>query len=126
MFARLIPFGVVTFFLVLGGNQANAQVVSYGTYYDETVAGIECANVAATTCRVNFSQTPSDKLVMVSQISCYLSSTKQPFAILLGVAPTSGGNPITRELFFPFDFPLINSLSRYAGAIHENVRWLIG
>jgi hypothetical protein len=126
MITRLFSSAVVAIFLILGGNQANAQVVSYGTYYDETVAGVECASASAVTCRVNFSQTPTNNLVMISQISCYDSSTKQPFALILHVSTTPGGGPISRELFFPFNPPLISPLSLYAGAIHENVHYLIG
>ncbi len=127
MFTRLISFAVVTILLVFGGNQASAQPLTYGTYYDETVAGIECASAPATSCRLNFSQTPSNMLLMVSQISCYISSTRQPYALLLRVATSAGGSPISRELLFPFNPPLVTALSLYAGAVYQqNVRYLIG
>src|SRR5580704_17311389 len=102
MITRLIHFAVVTACLVLGANQANAQATIYGTYYDETVAGQQCSNSAATTCRVYFSQTPSNNLVMITEVSCYNSSTKQPFALGLHVLTTSGGDPIAREMFIDY------------------------
>jgi hypothetical protein len=126
MITRLIYFAVVTACLVLGANQANAQATIYGTYYDETVLGINCTNPSIVTCRVNFSQTPSDNLVMISEVSCYNSSTKQPYALALHVAATSGGDPISRELFIDYAPPLISTFALYAGAIHKNVQWLIG
>lgn len=126
MITRLIHFAVVTVFLVLGANQANAQATIYGTYYDETVIGTNCTSPTILTCRVDFSQTPSDSLVMITEVSCLNSSTKQPYALLLHVAATSGGQPISRELFIDYAPPLISVLSLYAGSVHKNVQWLIG
>ena len=71
MFARLTQCAVVAFALFIGG-PAKATALVYGTYYDESLSNSCFANFD---CRINFSQTPADKLLMVSMISCVIGST---------------------------------------------------
>jgi hypothetical protein len=122
MLARLAQFAFVALTIVIG-YQAGATPVVYGTYYDETVS-IGCSN--ATFCRVNFSQLPADKLLMVNQISCAIISGSAPVAqVNLFIAATSGGSNIQRQ--YPLSFPpsIVASGGNFTN-VQQNIHYLIG
>jgi hypothetical protein len=125
-FARLAQFAVLGTALVIG-SQANAGALSYGTYYDETVLS-QCGVVNQ--CRVNFSQLPPDKLVLVRKIHCQVSTQQQPAVMELFVSATLGGGPIARDLPLQFlpNQPGTSALSdgflRYT--VNVETQWLVG
>jgi hypothetical protein len=122
MFARLAQFIFVALTIVIGC-QAGATPVIYGTYYDES-ASIGCSN--AILCRVNFSQLPADKLLMVNQISCEISSGAAPVPqVNLLIAATFGGANLQRQ--YPLSFPpaILSSGSNFTN-VQQNIHYLIG
>ena len=78
--------------LALVSGQANAAATIYGSYYDETASGI-CNN--ASTCRVNFSQLPSDKLVRVNRISCETFTSKTVTKLTFRISATLDGASVS-------------------------------
>jgi hypothetical protein len=92
MFARFFQASIVALALTIS-NQANAAPLAYGTYYDETVQG--CVN--GTSCRVNFSQLPADKLLMVGKINCQIVSGQPIESASFLISATSGGGPLQRQ-----------------------------
>ncbi len=122
MFARLAQFSSVTLALVMG-NYANAAPLTYRTYYDETVTNLCNGNA----CRVNFSQLPSDKLTMVSQVSCTMASTGAPvLQVLLEISAGIGGGAVsTRNYALSFPAPALTG-SVYSTNVQQNIHYLIG
>jgi hypothetical protein len=97
MFARSVQLAIVALALITGG-QAKAAAIIYGTYYDDQLVGPTFCN-NGTTCRVNFSQLPSDRLLQLSKINCLIQSSQPLTAVLVGVSATSGGPSIGRGLW---------------------------
>jgi hypothetical protein len=122
-FSRLAQSVIFVAALVIGA-QARAQVVSYGTYYDETASSFCGFN--QTYCRVNFSQLPSTNLVKLKKIHCF-AQTQTPGLSLanLRVATTSGGSPLSR--FVPLPLAAVTPIaSQYVTSIESEPEWLIG
>ena len=124
MFARVAKLAIVALVLVIAG-QAGAAPLSYGTYYDETTF-YSCSS--GISCRVNFSQTPADKLLMVNKISCNSTSSAQLVQGTLHIATTFGGGDLpTRSL--PLVIPTTSVLannSAYYVSFREDAHYLIG
>jgi hypothetical protein len=121
MLARFAQFAVVVLALVIG-SRVEAGPIIYGTYYDETVFAVGCSG---SVCRLNFSQLPSDKLLLVNNINCQFVANAQAVSFILGISATSGGAPFGRALLLPFPpVALINSY--YTTTFSENTQWLIG
>ncbi len=120
MFARLTQFAIVALVLVIG-NHAKASPLSYGTYYDETVS----ANCNGASCRIKFSQTPPDKLLMVSKISCLIVSTAQQLDLTLQISTTLGGQALSRHLRMSLPAPQFVS-SQYFTNLREDTHYLVG
>ena len=122
MFARLAQFALAALALTIG-NHANAQALTYGTYYDETVATPSCPSSNA--CRVNFSQLPADKLLMVQKINCSMASTQLITGASLNISATSGGTSLSR--FLPMAVPPSQALSGgYFTNFREDTHFLVG
>lgn len=104
------------------GTQANAAPTMYGKYYDET-ANVSCAN---SSCRVQFSQTPPDKLIEITNVACTGNTTVQLIGLTLTVAATPGGNPLQRQvpLYLPPPY-MYNSINIIFSTNHP-VRYLVG
>jgi hypothetical protein len=120
MFARLVQFAAVTLALVIGG-PVHAAPLTYGTYYDETVA----INCNSNGCRLNFSQLPADKLLMVQKINCAIQSTQPVAQTIFQVSATLGGSGLSRNL------PIALPASQLVGATYwtnfrEDAHFLIG
>jgi hypothetical protein len=125
MFARSLLAAIA--FVMAVGSHAQAAPLIYGTYYDETVSGVGCTNAGG--CRLNFSQTPADKLLMVSKISCRIltSGTAQSGVtdITLQISATSGGVAIQRHL--PIQIPFSQTInSAFYVNVREDAHYLIG
>ena len=120
MFTRFSQFVLVASLLLVSA-QASAVPLAYGTYYDETVS----SGCGGNTCRLNFSQTPSDKLLLVSRINCNLQTNLQPSALLLQISATSGGSGLQRNLWLPFS-PAIVSGGIYYTTFREDTQFLVG
>jgi hypothetical protein len=120
MFARFAQIAVASLALVVG-HQAQATPLAYGSYYDEFLAG----NCSTGVCRINFSQVPTDKLVMISKISC---SAFTAFPVVQGafqVSATAGGAPLSRTLMLsPPPSQLVNG--NYYTSFREDTHFLIG
>ena len=121
MFARLTQCAVVAFALFIGG-PAKATALVYGTYYDESLSNSCFANFD---CRINFSQTPADKLLMVSMISCVIGSTMPPAAIILEVSTTQNGPGLPRFFNLSFPAPRLIGSTDFTN-LREDVRFLVG
>jgi hypothetical protein len=120
MFARFAQLASLALTLVFG-SQANAAPLTYGTYYEDTIAALTCNS----SCRVLFSQTPADKLLMVSRITCSINSSNQPGAFQLQISTTQGGNPFSRA----YDLaptPRLLSTGVWQTQVNEQVHFLIG
>lgn len=115
---------VLTAFVGLYGFGASAAPLSYGGYYDETIGNIVCS--AGTICRVNFSQTPANKLVMIRKLNCAISATTPVIEGYLMVATTNGGGSIGRNV--PLPIPSVTSMIGNAHFVNfeADIHWLIG
>ena len=121
MLFRFALFASAALALVLGGNAHGAALV-YGTYYDESNFAT-CSNT--TICRANFSQTPADKLLMVTKVACQITSTAPAATGMLHISTGFGGGALSRYLPLAFQTPqLIGSL--YFVSIEANAHFLVG
>jgi hypothetical protein len=96
MFARVTKFAVVALALAAGG-QAKAAPLSYGTYYDEELETVLCNNT--NTCRVNFSQLPSDNLFLLKKVNCSITTSQPLNIVFVSISQTSGGPNFGRGIF---------------------------
>jgi hypothetical protein len=96
MFDRLTMFAVVTLALAVG-SQAKATPLSYGTYYDEEQVNVACA--VAVSCRVNFSQLPSNNLLLLKKINCLVTSAQPLILVMVSISQTSGGASFGRGIY---------------------------
>src|SRR5882757_6277596 len=97
-FANLLRFAVLAGALVIASH-VEAAPVAYGSYYDETSQVVDCPTPGiAGLCRVNFSQTPSNKLVIITHVSCYFVAGVIPYNISLEISATSGGGSLGRSI----------------------------
>jgi hypothetical protein len=122
MLARIVKLAIVAL-AMSAGDHVNAAPVTYGTYYDETVS-TNCP--ASSSCRVNFSQLPADKLLMVNQISCQIGSNSVALAAVgLFISATSGGIPLQRNYNLSY---LASSLigGSYFTNVQQNIHYLVG
>lgn len=79
---------------------AHSAPLSYGTYYEDTsFAGCGFVN---TGCRLNFGQTPADKLVKLKHVHCNFNSQSPINTAFFYIAATSGGASLGRELPLQF------------------------
>jgi hypothetical protein len=120
MLARFVQFAIVVLALVIG-TQAKAQTI-YGTYYDDE-ASTSCSGVS--NCRLNFSQIPADKLLMLSKINCNITTATQLTALNFLISATLGGSNLARS------FPMALPAPALAGGINfynfrEDAHFLVG
>lgn len=118
---RLSQIALALIGLMIGGS-SSAAPLSYGAYYDET--GV--SNCGASLCRLNFSQTPTDKLVMVRKVNCAITSSSPVYQGFLFIATTNGGAAISRNLPLPIAAPIAISGGNYATNLESDIHWLIG
>jgi hypothetical protein len=122
MFSRLAQVTLVALGLTIS-NHANAAPLAYGTYYDDTFSP-SCP--AAPSCRVNFSQLPADKLLMVGKVNCVIGSTQPITDAFLEISATAGGSPLTTRLL-PIAVPPSQLFgSQYVTTFREDTHYLIG
>jgi hypothetical protein len=94
---RAFLFAFTGFALIPSGSSSAAPLV-YGNYYDET-AQVTCSSNSF--CRLNFSQSPTDKLVMIRKLNCAVNSTNSLAEGYLYISTTNGGPQIQRNLPLP-------------------------
>jgi hypothetical protein len=122
MFARLAQIAAAWMALFLCG-PAHATPLAYGTYYDENLQ----AACSGQNCRIDFSQIPANKLLMVSKITCMVASAGPVFAGILQVSATFGGAPLPRSLILsPPPSQYNNNASLYYTNLQQDTRYLIG
>jgi hypothetical protein len=125
-FSRLVQSTILVAALVIG-TQAHAVPTSYGTYYDET-ATVSCGN--ATSCRVDFTQLPSNNLLLVNKIECVFSSQIAISTAAFYIATTAGGTSIARHLPLPFVPSQPGTAAQSDGSFRYTVdvttQWLVG
>ncbi|MBR0686240.1 hypothetical protein JQ594_09970 [Bradyrhizobium manausense] len=102
---------------------SSAAPLSYGTYYDETVAAPTC--ISTTFCPVYFSQTPADKLLMVRKINCIFSSPNPTQQAVLEIATQLHGSPIQRFLTLPMPQAQVSG-GVYTTSVESQPDWLVG
>jgi hypothetical protein len=120
LFARVARLATVAVAL-LCGSQANAGPTIYGTYYDETAVNLSCT----TNCNVNFSQLPSDKLIIVRKLNCLISSQGRPVQAQFFVS--DGVTTMARHFSIPLPAaPTPASNGYYYTTVDMNPEWLIG
>src|SRR5688572_19505490 len=120
MFSRLAQFALVALALTIS-NQANTAPLVFGTYYDETLS-LNCDNVS--TCRINFSQLPADKLLMVQKINCSIISSQPVIRALFRISTTLGGDGLLRLL--PMAVPPSQQVTGYHTNFREDTHFLVG
>jgi hypothetical protein len=116
---RVLIFALAGFALISGGRSSAAPLV-YGTYYDETVQ----FGCGSPNCQLTFSQTPTDKLLMVRKINCYAYGAGAPAVAWLAIATTFGGGQIQRTLPLPISSVTLGGAS-YA-SVAADIHWLVG
>ncbi|HEV2156318.1 hypothetical protein [Bradyrhizobium sp.] len=120
LFARVAQLAAIGAALFCG-SQANAGPTIYGTYYDETAANLSCT----TNCTVNFSQLPSDKLLLVRKLNCFMSSQGRPVQAQFFVSDGTG--PMPRHFSIPLPAsPAPASNGFYYTTVDMDPEWLIG
>lgn len=102
-----------------------AAPVTVGTYYDETANG-SCG--VGTSCNINFAQLPSNMLLKVEKVHCWVNGMPGPIVSAnLLIAASQGGPPIQRLLPLPL---LMLGNGAISGGYYETVDtetgWLIG
>lgn len=100
-FSRIAKLAIAALALALVP-QAYSTPLSYGTYYEDITIAICGSQYGG--CRLNFGQTPADKLVKIRHIHCNFNSSTTVNSATLYIAATSGGSSLSRELplqFFP-------------------------
>lgn len=118
---RVLQVALAGLALVTGGSASAAPLV-YGAYYDET-NGRTCN--ATGSCRLDFSQSPTNKLVMFRKVNCYIFSTGPLYSGILAIATTFGGDPIQR--FLPLPIPAsVYAGSNYYTNFEADIHWLMG
>jgi hypothetical protein len=122
-FFQSIRFAVCVLIPMLG-SPANAGPTIRGQYYDEVAYYSSCPSTSS--CRVDFSQTPPDKLIEVTNVACYANTTKRLSSLTLGVAASSGGPNIARQtplnLPEPYAFNTVNNVM----TTNQPIRFLVG
>ena len=121
MFARFSHF-LVALALVPGGH-AQAAALVYGTYYDEYMTGFSCG-AGGVNCRLDFSQLPADRLLMVHKISCAATSLGPVTQGTFRVSATAGGAALSRSLVLSPSSQSINGA--YATNFREDTHFLVG
>jgi hypothetical protein len=121
--SRLAQSAIFVATLVIG-TQAHPVPLSYGTYYDES-SSLGCG-ASVTFCRIEFSQLPLDKLLLLRKIHCDFTSGVPVSDSHLYIAATPGGNPIARNL--PLQFIQVGAQTdgffRYT--VDMTTQWLVG
>jgi hypothetical protein len=123
MFARLAMFAVVALALAFG-NQAKAAPLSYGTYYDEQIVGINCSNTPD--CAAYFTQLPSDKLFMLEKINCYIQTSQPVIQLYVTVSQTPNGSAFGRGVFGNPGPAIIETGGVYNYTFQTDARILLG
>lgn len=112
-------------FVFMYGNGASAAPLAYGNYYDET-ASVVCGG-GVNSCALYFSRTPLDKLVMVRQLKCYITSGTPATAAFLNIATAANGvGTIARNLPLPIPANIQQIGGGYNTSIDTDIHWLIG
>lgn len=121
MKVRALLLTLAGFILITGGSSSAASL-AYGNYYDETVSE-RCEN--AYLCQLNFSQTPTDRLVMIRKVNCQIHSTSPVEQGFLGIGTAyGGGGGIRRYLPLPIPSPVAGS--SYQTNFESDSHWLVG
>jgi hypothetical protein len=120
MFVRLVEIAVAVLALVLG-SAAHATPLVYGSYYDENLFFVCSSN----SCRLEFAQLPSDKLLMVTKISCSAVNGGPVLQATLRVSATAGGSFLPRFLLLSLPQALLFE-GKYYTNFREDTRYLIG
>jgi hypothetical protein len=122
-FPRFVKFAVIALAFAVG-SQAKATPLTYGTYYEDSEA-VNCSG--STACRLNFSQFPSDNLVLINKLNCSIASTAELNQFVLEISATSGGGPVAGNRILPLGLPnpaIINSSYYYN--FQQDAQYLIG
>ncbi|MGW1418597.1 hypothetical protein ACWAT4_00585 [Bradyrhizobium manausense] len=113
--------------VLLSMTPGHAAATRFGTYYDDTAATASCASV--TSCRLVFSQLPSDKLLLVQKVMCSVATNQSrptDAYFRIGTGP-NGINPLTRHLKLPLPAaPTADVDGFYHTSIDVDPNWLIG
>jgi hypothetical protein len=123
MFARLTIFAVAALALAFG-NHAKAAPLSYGTYYDEQILGVVCSNTPD--CEVYFSQLPSNNLLMLEKVNCYIQTTQPLIQVYVTISQTPTGSAFGRGVFVNPGPAVVIGGTLYAYTFQTDARILIG
>ena len=124
MFSRLVQATLLALGLTIC-NHSNAAPLTYGTYYDETV-GANCGSTSVANCRLNFSQLPADKLLVVQKIHCSFASSAPMVQVVLHISATLGGSTLSRYVTLALPTPQVLIGNNYWMNLREDTHWLIG
>lgn len=120
-FAYFVRIAILTGLLITSA--ATAAPVTFGSYYDENVT--PPAICSASLCTVFFSQLPSDRLLLVTNVACAFVTPYPVTQIVLGInaGPTSGTQ--SRELPLQLPQPVVYAGYNYM-QFNQPVHFLIG
>jgi hypothetical protein len=121
MFVRFAQFAMAALGLVTGSHAHGAALV-YGTYYDES----KNTGCSGSECRINYSQTPSDKLLLVRKLGCIVVSGAPLTNVELFVSATEGGSALSRSFPMSFPAPRLVGTTNYFTNINEDLHFLVG
>ena len=128
-FTQLTKFAFAA--LVMLAGQANATQTIFGTYYDDDGQRSGDCTAGATTCTIVFSQTPSNALVLVTNVACnVISGGSTVVSGIMMVQQTSTGSPLPRNLPLPLVAPTIYNNGVMSGvnstSFNSPVNFLVG
>lgn len=117
---RLLPLCSLALSLVSAPAQAGIAIAD--DFYEETVS-LSCP-IGSYLCRINFTKTPTGKVLIVKRIACFHVRTQKIEFAYLGVSMTSGGSA-SRKIPIPF---LVNTTGDglYYYTFNEEVEFRIG
>ncbi len=95
--------------------------VRYGTYYEDSGTNFSCSGLF---CRLNLAQTPSDQILMIKSVNCFVKSSQPLRSLQIAVTPTLGGLS-SRNRYLPFNANLPGD-GYYYYNVQQEVLFLIG
>ena len=101
---------------------AMAGVVISGDYYEQTTPSKTCPSIP--TCRLEFEPIPSDKILDIQRINCFIRANQPVTAIYMAAAP---GTALfaSRHMFYPFQVNTIVGSTHYY-AINQETDFRLG
>ena len=99
--------------LLICANAASAQVVNFGSYYEE-YKNVFCTAGGNSSCGLVFSQMSG--YIMITDVSCLFTVSQPPAQTGFGVADSTAGAPLRRLEYFPVQIGNVQSGNTFYSA----------